>query len=395
MSGPAPATRPATGPDATGIALIGTGFVADYYMTTLARHPNLRLIGAYDRDAARLTEFCRYWSATTYLSLEAALTDPAVAIIVNLTNPESHHAINMQALEAGKHVYCEKPLALKAEEAAAAVALAVERRLILAGAPANALSDAFHHTKTLIDQGAIGRPRLVYAEMEDGPVFRAPWQSWRSRSGARWPGVHEFELGCTLEHAGYATSWLYGLFGPIAHVSAFSTLAFPDKGPGTEDLRLGPDFSVGCLTHASGVVARLSCGLAAPRDRSLTILGETGTLIVRDLWDNRSAVHIEGGAAGRSLAYRLLARLEGELGRKLPFHWTAGRVIPYPKPAPAGKNTLPAYPSQIDFSRGIAVLAEAMHQGETPRIAGRTALHLTEVVLALNAGLRDMTPSQP
>lgn len=382
-------------PGSTGIALIGTGFVADYYMTTLARHPGLRLVGAYDRDRQRLDQFARFWSISAYDTLEAALSDPKVAIVVNLTTPESHFDINCRALDAGKHVYCEKPLALTVEEARAVVERASARGLLLAGAPANALSDAFHHTKALLDAGAIGRPRLVYAEMEDGPVFRAHWQTWRSRSGARWPGVHEFELGCTLEHAGYATAWLYGLFGPIAHVSAVSALTFPQKGPGTEGLRLGPDFSVGCLTHASGVVARLSCGLAAPRDRSLTILGETGTLIVRDLWDHRSAVQVEGGAKGRSLAYRLLARLEDRLGRKLPLRLMPGRVAPYPRSLTRTSDALPAYPSQIDFSRGVAALAEAVRGGPTPLFSGRTALHLTEIVLALNAGLRDVTPSQP
>ena len=99
--------------------------------------------------------------------------------------------------------------------------------------------------------------------MEDGPVFRANWQDWRSYSGAPWPGVHEFEIGCTLEHAGYGLSWLVRLFGPVVHLAAFSALTFPDKGPGTDNLEQGPDFSVGCLTFESGVVARITCGLAA------------------------------------------------------------------------------------------------------------------------------------
>jgi hypothetical protein len=46
---------------------------------------------------------------------------------------------------------------------------------------------------------------------------------------------------------------------------------------------MAPDFAVGCLTFRSGVTARLTCGLAAPRDRSLTIVGEQGTIVVRDL----------------------------------------------------------------------------------------------------------------
>ena len=100
--------------------------------------------------------------------------------------------------------------------------------------------------------GRIGTPRLVYAEMEDGPVFRDKWATWRSQSGARWPGLHEFEIGCTLEHAGYALSWLVSLFGAVESLTAFSAITFPDKGPGTEAIVMAPDFSVGCLQFRSG-----------------------------------------------------------------------------------------------------------------------------------------------
>ncbi|CAN7404514.1 Gfo/Idh/MocA family protein [Pararhizobium sp. LjRoot238] len=375
----------------TGIAFIGTGFVADYYMTTLSNHPQLHLAGVFDIDPVRLQQFCGYWKVSAYASGEEALQDPAVAIIVNLTPPESHHAVNKAALLAGKHVYCEKPLAMTVDEARELVELADGRGLVLAGAPANALSDARAHCAEILTTGVIGTPRLVYAEMEDGPVFLDKWQEWRSRSGAKWPAVHEFEIGCTLEHAGYATSWLVSLFGPVAHVAAFSALTFPNKGPGTENLALGPDFSVGCLTFRSGLVARLTSGLAMPRDRSLTIVGDKGTIVVRDLWDNRSPVHVEVAGARRPLLHRLIDRLEWQLQRKFPFRLTAGKPLAYPRPAE--KNVLPAYPSQIDFVRGIAAQADAIRQNTKPFFSGATALHLTDIVLALNAGKRDHTPS--
>ena len=82
----------------TGIAFIGTGFVADYYMTTLANHPQLRLAGVWDIDAARLQQFRSYWNVRAYASEAELLADPAIAIIVNLTPPESHHAVNRAAL---------------------------------------------------------------------------------------------------------------------------------------------------------------------------------------------------------------------------------------------------------------------------------------------------------
>ncbi len=374
----------------TAIALIGTGFVADYYMTTLANHPLLTVAGVFDRDPERLSAFAAFHRLRAYASLEDCLADRAVQIVVNLTTPESHYAVNRAALDAGKHVYCEKPLAMDFADARDVIDRAQASGLIVCGAPANGLSDAQALVSSLISGGRIGAPRLAYAEMEDGPVFKDNWADWRSRSGARWPGLHEFKIGCTLEHAGYGLSWLVALFGPVRHLQAFSALTFPDKGPGTEGLDLGPDFSVGCLSFSSGVVARITCGLAAPRDRALTVMGDEGTIVVRDLWDDRSPVHLSRFDGRRPILQRLAGRLERQLGTTLPVRFLHGAAVAYP----GGKRTatLPTYPSQIDFARGIAALAAAIEGGPAPFFSGERALHLTELALALNNGVGEYLP---
>ncbi len=365
------------------IAIVGTGFVADYYITTLSGHPGLTLAGVFDVDARRLAEFCVFHKVRPYPDFASILADKTVSIIVNLTTPQAHHAVSQAALEAGKHVYSEKPLAMDLGEAEALVALALGKGLVLASAPANGLSDANRLVAERLKAGSIGAPRLVYAEMEDGPVFREKWQTWKSRSGAVWPGVHEFEIGCTLEHAGYALSWLVGLFGAVEEMTSFSALTFPDKGEGVRGHALGPDFSVGCLQFKSGVVARLTSGLAAPRDRSLTILGDKGSITVRDLWDNRSTVHMEEIEAPRPLLQKVLRRAEAKLGKALPFKSVPGRKLSYPN-AP-GRN-LPAYPSQIDFMAGVAAQA-IMISGASPAFySGAVSLHITELALALHHG---------
>lgn len=374
----------------TSIALVGTGFVADYYMTTLANYPELQIAGVWDHNPDRLRQFSDFHRVRAYGSLENCLGDPVVAIIVNLTTPESHFGINCSALEAGRHVYCEKPLGMNFAEARAVVELAHDKGLTVCGAPANGLSDAQHLTAGLIAAGRIGAPRLAYAEMEDGPVFKDNWSAWRSRSGASWPGLHEFEIGCTLEHAGYGLSWLVALFGPVERGQAFSALTFPDKGPGTAGLAMAADFSVGCLSFRSGVTARLTCGLAAPRDRSLTIVGEEGTIVVRDLWDDRSPVHLSRFDGKLPLLQRLASRFERQRGRMLPLRMTHGKPVAYASPPTAGK--LASYPSRIDFARGIAAMAAAINAGEAPFFSGNRALHLTELALALNAGIGAFKP---
>jgi predicted dehydrogenase len=369
------------------IAIIGTGFVADYYMTTLSNYPQLRLLGVFDRSPERLKVFAAHYNMRAYESFETVLADPDVQIVLNLTTPESHYAISRAALEAGKHVYSEKPLAMDFNDAKALVDFATAKGLTLAAAPANGLSDAQKLVSSSMSE--IGTPRLVYAEMEDGPVFRDKWATWRSQSGAPWPGLHEFEIGCTLEHAGYALSWLVSLFGPVESVTAFSSITFQNKGPGTEHLHMAPDFSVGCLRFRSGLVARLTSGLAMPKDRSLTIVADKGSITVDDLWDNRSAVRLESTTRKRSVLSRVFGRLEARLGKTLAWKPAVGSKLAYPK---GDTVSLPSFPSQIDFMRGVADQARAIETDKTAFFSGAVALHITEVALALNNAGENAAP---
>lgn len=367
------------------IAFVGCGFVADYYMTTLANRPHLSVCQVWDQDAARLAQFCGHYGLTPAPSFDAVLGGPA-AIIVNLTTPESHFALNMAALAAGKHVYCEKPLAMRQEELGLLVDAAAARGLTLCAAPANALSQAADAAMRLLAGGAVGAPRLVYAEMEDGPVFRENWRDWRSASGAPWPGAHEFEIGCTLEHAGYALTWLIRLFGPVRDVAAASACAYPDKGVDVSSM--AADFSVAVLTFDNGVTARLTCGLTARRDRSLTIHGTDGILAVDDLWDETSTLRT-GSLGGRhSLLDRVMTKVERWRGKANAVSLPVLKRHGYP----TAKKHLAAYPSQIDFMAGVAAQAEMIAGGAPALFEGPVAAHVSEVALAIQAGERAFRP---
>ena len=119
----------------TGIALIGCGFVADYYVATLEKYPNLKVVGVYDKNADRLKTFCEYYSLNALNSIEDILSHNDISIVLNLTDPRSHYAISKQCLEAGKHVYSEKPLAMDYEDAKELVDLAKQKGLQISSAP--------------------------------------------------------------------------------------------------------------------------------------------------------------------------------------------------------------------------------------------------------------------
>src|SRR4051812_46761518 len=150
------------------VAIVGCGFVADYYVRTLPVHPELELVGVMDRDAERAERFARYYSLSRYNSLDDLLADPRVEIVLNLTNPSSHYEVSKRALLAGKHVYSEKPMAMSFDEAKELVELAERAGRQISSAPCSLLGETAQTMwKALRDQ-RVGRVRLAYAELDDG-----------------------------------------------------------------------------------------------------------------------------------------------------------------------------------------------------------------------------------
>lgn len=351
---------------ATGIAIVGCGYVADSYRYCLRLHEGrLRLAGVYDRDPQRLDAFASHWGDRRYGSLNELLGDAAYDIVVNLTDPENHEAVTRAALAAGKHVYSEKPAAMTRVAAQALAGLADTAGLRLAAAPCNFLGEAVQTAWKAVRDGAIGKVRLVYAELDDGMVHRAAYEGWISRSGRAWPARGEFEVGCTYEHAGYALGPLVAMFGPVRSVTAFSALIAPDKGTTPPLAHPAPDFSCGCLTFDDGIVARITNSIVAPYDHRFRIVGEDGTIEISEIWDYGSPVILRRAGGGR------LARL---LERRWPA-LTGRRLAPVRKPALKRGRGVPT----MDFMRGVAELADAIGQDRVCKLDPALAVHITEV----------------
>jgi len=374
------------------IAIVGCGYVADYYMLTLRNHPTLQVAGVFDRKPDRLREFCAFHGVPAYATLDALLADGEVGMVLNLTNPASHYEVSLAALEAGRHVYSEKPLAMSIEDAEHLVEVARRRNLALAAAPCSILGESAQAAWTAILDGRLGRVRLAYAEMEDSMVFRESFREWNSPSGAPWPAADEFAVGCTLEHAGYYLTWLCAMFGPVQEITAFSARLFDDKGVEPAGDELAGDFSVSCLRFADGVVARLTCGLVAPKDRSLHIVGTEGTVTVSDGWDNRSGVWLrdrEGYPQSRFVPK--LGRLAARVERYLPGrHWLGERL-----PLAPDRPIVPSSSSRMDFARGPAATAEALHTNQPLPISADFSLHITELALVAQNAERFPSPYRP
>src|ERR1700726_3683157 len=95
------------------IAIIGCGYVADYYMMCLKSHPSLEVVAAADIVKEHADRYKAHWGVPIVYSTNDLLRDSSFDLVLNLTNPHSHFEVSKTLLEHGKHVYSEKPLAMR------------------------------------------------------------------------------------------------------------------------------------------------------------------------------------------------------------------------------------------------------------------------------------------
>ena len=276
------------------VAFVGSGYVFDIYMRTRWAYPEIEIMGVFDRDGRRANVVHRHYGIALYADLDALLADTRVEIVVNLTTIGSHQEVIARALAAGKHVFTEKPVTTDLAVTRALFALAEARGLVLAAAPCNLFSDAVRTMWKAVRDGAVGRPVLVYAEMDDNPAHLMAMDRMQSPTGAPFPYAEEVQAGCTMEHIGYHLAWICALFGPARRVTAFSKSLIPNKNVPVALARADtPDFSVACLDFDNGVVARITCSWVAPRNHGMRIIGEAGELAADNAFHDQSPVSLE------------------------------------------------------------------------------------------------------
>jgi len=390
------------------IGIIGCGWAFEIYMATWGRHPHLEIAGVTGLDPVRLSIVSRYYNVPCYDSNEAVLEDPDIGIIVNLTPPPVHYSVTKAALEAGKHVYSEKPVTTNLVQARELFELAEANGLYLSCAPSNVLSDTAQTMWKAIDDGVVGDVRIIYAELNSNPTYLMSPERWRSPTGLPWPYLHEFEMGCTLEHAGYYLSWMCAMCGPVKSVTAFSKCTLPDK----TDLLLAPpdtpDFSVACLDFHSGVVGRLTCTIGAPYDHRFSVIGNKGMLIADTYRHYRCPVYLErftklpltGHLMATVRSNTLLQRLFGVGGRRLKLVRNpppgTDRIADTHRPWWDIKTWRDRFwkheKGEQDKCVGIAELAHAIRSGRQPFPAHDFSYHITELTLAIqDAGTQSRT----
>ena len=307
------------------IAFVGCGFVFDIYMRTLRAHPELVVMGVYDKNPDRSAKVSAYYGFHAYASYDELLADPRIEAVINLTNIGSHFEVSLRALQAGKHVYSEKPLTKSVAESRQLFDAAAAKGVRLYAAPCNIFADSVRTLFKAVEDGAIGKPLLVYAELDDNPIHLMQFESVKSPTGAPWPLEEEILEGCTYEHLGYHLVWICGLLGPAVSITAFSSELIENKMEGLPPRVGTPDFSVACLQFANGASARITCSVVAPRDHRMRVIGDAGEVISDSYRHYQSPVFLEryskGGLSARKFqtlrAHPGLGRLFGIGGRRV------------------------------------------------------------------------------
>lgn len=392
------------------IAFVGCGYVFDIYMRVKWAYPELEVCGVYDIDLARSAVVSAHYGFRVYASYEELLSDRAVETVVNLTSIRSHAGVIRQALEAGKHVYSEKPFTLDLAETQALFALAASKSLILTGAPDNIYTDSISTMWKAVRDGAIGKPVLVYAELDDNPAHLMELETVRSPTGAPFPHAEELQEGCTVEHVAYHLIWICAMFGPALAVTAFSDHLIAEKTKTPLSPPDTPDFSVVCLTFANGVAARITCTWVSPRNHNFCIIGDEGELSADNIFHDQSPVMLERFSRV-SLAARKMYSLRNQplLGRmfnlggkrlKLLRRWKSHAVE---AERGVGRSVKHRFVSWLrrreiyaqDKFLGIGEMARAIAEGRPQPLAPDFLIHLNELTLMIQGAGKTGLAAKP
>lgn len=230
--------------------VIGCGSVSNSYLPVLTKSPFVEVVSVCDikpERAKRQAE--KFKIAHHYPNIDAMLAGEPFDLLVVLTDMQEHEKINRRALEAGKHVWSEKPIANSLAAGQALLRIATEKKLRLWGAPITVQCPQFAFMAKQIAAGKLGRVAAAHADYGHG--------------GPGWSAFfYEKGGGSMPDLAVYNLTTLTGLLGPAKSVSAMVSIVTPertvdDKGRirVTEE-----DNAMVLMDHGNGVISHVQSG---------------------------------------------------------------------------------------------------------------------------------------
>jgi predicted dehydrogenase len=233
------------------VAIIGCGSVSNRYIVHLQSSPLIKIVSLCDikQDRAEAQNKKYNIGASTYNNINALLKGNAFDLMLTLTDMQMHGALNKIALQAGKHVWSEKPLANTYAEGKALVDFAKLKGVRIWGAPAVVTSPQFEFMSKTIQEGKLGK--LASAHGQYG------------HTGPTWSSFFYEPLGGSMPDLGvYNMATLTGLLGPAKSVMAMTSIVNKEREIDEKGIvKVNEEDNAHILLeHDNGVISHIMCG---------------------------------------------------------------------------------------------------------------------------------------
>lgn len=328
------------------VAIIGCGSVSNRYIPHLMASPLVEVVSLCDIKPERAVNQrnAYHLKVPTFGSLDEQLKGPAFDMLVTLTDMQVHGELNRKALQAGKHVWSEKPMANTYAEGKALYDLAKQKGLRIWGAPAVVNSPQFAFMSRAIQQGRLGRIAAAHGQY--------------GHTGPGWSSFFYEKLGGSMPDLGvYNLATLTGLLGPALSVVAMTSIVNPERNIDEKGKIkvVAEDNAHVLMDHGKGIISHMMCGF------------------------NYFDPH--GHEAGNQQLHSI--QIFGDKGnmRLVGYDWESNGVWlddKWDAPATLFHKDSEGYAWQ----EGATKVAEAMANGSEPRINTLHALHVLEIIEA-------------
>jgi predicted dehydrogenase len=328
------------------IGIVGVGAISGIYLKNLTGvfGQRVKVSAVTDLIHERAAKANVDYGIPHILKTEDLINSPDVDIVLNITQPQNHYGVALAAVKAGKHVYDEKPLCAKREEAREVMEVAAKNKVRVGGAPDTFLGAGIQTCRKLIDDGWIGRPLAATAFMVGhGHETWHPDPEFYYKTG----GGPLFDMGP------YYLTALVNLLGPITRVCGSTQKGFETRTI-TSQPHYGEVITVDVPTHIAGVLDFAS--------------GAVGTMIMSfDVYSH-------------TLPFIEIYGSEGSL--RVPDPNCFGGPVYVRRGFTETWSEIPLLKDFSENSRGIGItdMAEAITENRSHRASGELAYHVLDVM---------------
>jgi predicted dehydrogenase len=335
------------------IGIVGCGNVSDIYFQNCKRFEWLKVVACADLDLGRARAKAEQHGVSRWCSTSELISASEVEVILNLTRPATHFEIALKALEAGKHIYNEKPLAITRADGQKLIEAARRKILRIGCAPDTFMGAGLQTGRKAIDAGAIGQPVGAF-----GVMMYPGHESWHPDPEF----FYQAGGGPLFDMGPYYLTALVSLLGPVRRVTSSAKTTKNERVVGSgpkKDQR----FPVSVPTHVAAVLD-FECGAVATLMMSF------------DVWYHELPILEIYGTEG---------------SMSLPDPNQFGGAVRLRKARTENWAPVPSRHGYEENSRslGLADMALAVKTGHPHRASGELAFHILEIMQALHEASRE------